>query len=454
SRRRFLQGSAVLGAGVAAGPLLGTSYAFATPNDPSAGDVLVVVFLRGGADGLSMVVPWSDDSYQDLRTSGAFDIAVPPPDVADPTNTAIDLGVNVGGHDFGLHPGFGGADGTGGLKGVWDAGHLAVVHATGLTADVAVSRSHFEAQDYWERTSADPNVVDGWIARHLAAVGDGSGIPAVGWGNRLPRLLRPDPTAIAMASIDGFGVAGFTDDTGAAEVLRALHPAGAEDPLRRQGAATLDAVDLVAAEDPGQYDDNVGLYPTEGLGAALGGGLYQIAQLIRADVGLRAAVIDIGGWDLHASLGPVTGGPMRTQVEALSGALTAFHDDLGPLMDEVTVVTHSEFGRTINMNGSGGTDHGRGSCCFVMSGNANQGIWGSYPAGPLADGPEGDLHEEGGTDEVDVVALAETAIDAARHHHPDVAFELEAVPEPAVLTGSAEGLRVLLGNLLDNAATH
>ena len=394
TRRRFLQGSAALGAGVAAGPLLGTRLAFATPNEPGAGDVLVVVFLRGGADGLSMVVPWSDAAYHDLRTSVAYDIAVPPPDPGDPTNSAIDLDVNVGGHDFGLHPGFGGADGNGGLKGVWDAGHLAIVHATGLTADVAVSRSHFEAQDYWERTSADPNVVDGWISRHLNGVGSSEGIPAVGWGNQLQHLLRPDPTAIAMTSIDGFGVTGFNDDQGATALLRELHPASAEDVLRRQGAATLDAVDLVVAEDPGQYDHNEGLYPTTGLGAVLGQGLYQIAQLIRADVGLRAAVIDIGGWDLHAGLGPVTGGPMRTQVEGLSEALTAFHDDLGPAMDEVTVLTHSEFGRTINLNGSGGTDHGYGSCCLIMSGNANQGIWGSYPSGPLVDSSDGDLAVE------------------------------------------------------------
>ena len=207
----------------------------------------------------------------------------------------------------------------------------------------------------------------------------------------MPELLRGADDAIAMTSVDSFGVAGFEDDAAATEVLRALHPEGTGHAVREEGAATLDAVDLVAGEDPGQYDDNAGLYPTAGLGAVLGAGLYQIAQLIRADVGLRAAVIDIGGWDLHAGLGPVTGGVMRDQVEALSSAMTAFHDDLGSLMDEVTVVTHSEFGRTINMNGSGGTDHGRGSALFVMSGNANQGIWGGYPSGPLGDGPEGDL---------------------------------------------------------------
>ncbi|OWY61495.1 hypothetical protein B7486_63490, partial [cyanobacterium TDX16] len=206
TRRSFLAGAgaATALAGIAAPSLL-PRYAFATPEDPSVGDVLVVVFLRGAADGLSMVVPYSDtEGYQARRGRGtSIDISVGPPDGT--LSRALPLEVTSGGHEFGLHPALAAGSLTGGLKGVWDAGDLAIVHAVGLPASESPSRSHFEAQDYWERGTSDIDVQSGWLARHLGSIPDG-GLPAVGWGSSLQTTLRPDARAMAMSSISGFGV--------------------------------------------------------------------------------------------------------------------------------------------------------------------------------------------------------------------------------------------------------
>jgi len=388
SRRSFLAGvgaaTALAGIGL---PSLLPRYAFATPEDPSLGDVLVVVFLRGAADGLTMVPPYSDTAgYQTRRGRGTSnDVSVGPPDGT--LNRALELQATNGGHEFGLHPALANGSLAGGLKGVWDAGDLAIVHAVGLPASESPSRSHFEAQDFWERGSADVDVPTGWLARHLAAVPDG-GLPAVGWGATLQTSLRPDARAMAMSSISGFGVQGFRSNTAAQTALAAMHPTGTGNPVLETGARTLGAVARIQAENPAQHNDNQGLYPQN---SGLATGLREIALLIKAGVGMRAACIDVGGWDHHDAMGTPTQGQMRTNLLDLGGCLGAFHQDLGSRMGEVTVVVMSEFGRTINVNGSGGTDHGRGSCCLVMSANANKGVFGAYPTGPLSPGPENDL---------------------------------------------------------------
>ena len=389
SRRHFLVGS---GAGVVASlvaPQLLPRYAFATPGDPAAGDVLVCVFLRGAADGLSLVPPFSDTAgYQALRGAGTGnDVAIPPPDPGDPANTAIDLGTVVAGHHFGLHPG------ATGLKRVWDAGHLAIVHAAGLPAAAGGTRSHFQAQADLERGTIQQDVATGWLGRHLTSTGTPATLPALGYGGAVPASLRGEQRAMAIASLPTFGVGGFADDARAGTVLRQAYADGTGDAVRQQGADTLATADALAAADPAGHDVvAAGSYDAlTGPVAALGRGLREIAQLIRADVGLRVACIDFGNWDTHARMGPASGGWMRNQATGLSDALAAFHDDLGADIDEVTLVTMSEFGRTVNVNGNNGTDHGRGSCLFVMGGHVNRGIWGDYPAGPLADGPEGDL---------------------------------------------------------------
>jgi uncharacterized protein (DUF1501 family) len=140
-----------------------------------------------------------------------------------------------------------------------------------------------------------------------------------------------------------------------------------------------------------QFDTNGALYPANGPGRWLGQGLREVACLLRSDVGLRIACVDLDGWDHHDAMGTPADGVTADFAGGLSDALAAFRQDLGPLMNEVTVVTMSEFGRCIGVNGSGGTDHGRGSAMFVMGGAVNGGLYGNYPSGPLDDGPEGDL---------------------------------------------------------------
>lgn len=390
SRRRFLAGAGAAGAAGLALPSLSPRLAFASPEAPATGDVLVAIFLRGGADGLTIVPPFSDTSgYQALRGAGTSnDVAVPPPNPADPANTAIDLGVTVSGHHFGLHPA------ATGLKQIWDAGHLAIVHAAGLPASESDTRSHFDAETFWERASADVGVGTGWIGRHLVSSGPWLGIPGIGYDTGgVPMSLRGEPRAMGMRRIEDFHVEGFSDSERCEAALNGLYPNGTGNLLTQQGHDTLAAVQDVVAADPAQYDDNAGLYPTTRPAGELSQALREVAQLIRAGIGLRAVALDLGGWDLHDDMGPVSSaqGTQRQLVTALSESLWAFHQDLGPLMEEVTVVTMTEFGRTIACNGSGGTDHGRGTALLVMSGNAVPGIHGDYPAGPLDDGPEDDL---------------------------------------------------------------
>jgi uncharacterized protein (DUF1501 family) len=404
TRRTFLAGAGAATLTGLAAPSLFPRYAFATPTDPGAGDVLVLVFLRGGADGLSMVVPFSDEAgYGSLRGP----VAVPPPGTGPAGAACLDLAGThpheLGGHTFGFHPAMAGtpaapedpeAVGAGGLKAIWDAGHLAVVHAVGFDGS-STSRSHFDAQDHWDRASGSPAVRTGWLARHLAAIDPPEGdIAALAWGTNVQQSLVRHPSVASASSLAALGLDGFRDEGRATAALRGLYPAGSDDLILAQGAATLGVIDVVAQADPLQHDPGPGLYPS----TALGSGLKQIAMMIRAGVGLRVACIDAGGWDLHNAMGTSGAGAMRSQVLGLADALHAFHQDLSSdgAVDEVTTVALSEFGRTIGVNGNGGTDHGRGNALFLMGGHVVPGLHGDYPSGPLADGSLGDL--EVGTD--------------------------------------------------------
>jgi uncharacterized protein (DUF1501 family) len=404
TRRTFLAGAGAATLTGLAAPSLFPRYAFATPEDPGSGDVLVLVFLRGGADGLSMVVPFSDEGgYANLRGP----VAVPPPGVGPAGAACLDLAGThpheLGGHTFGFHPAMGGtpsvaddpeAVGAGGLKAVWDAGHLAVVHAAGFDSS-STSRSHFDAQDHWDRASGSPGVRTGWLARHLATLAPPDGdIAGLAWGTNVQQSLVRHPSVASATSLAALGLDGFRDEGRATAALRALYPTGSSDLTLAQGAATLGVLDVVAEADPLQYDPGPGLYPE----TALAGGLKQIAMVIRAGVGLRVACIDAGGWDLHNAMGTSGAGAMRNLVLGLSDALHAFHQDLSSdgALSEVTTVALSEFGRTIGVNGNGGTDHGRGNALFLMGSNVVPGLHGDYPSGPLADGSLGDL--EVGTD--------------------------------------------------------
>jgi uncharacterized protein (DUF1501 family) len=397
SRRSFLAGAGAAGLVGLVTPSILPRYAFATPNDPASGDVLVLIFLRGGADGLSMVAPYSDSGYQALRGRGTGnDIAVRPPSPTDP-HAALPLDVTKSGHEFGLHPAMSG------LKQVWDAGDLAIVHAVGMPASESSTRSHFSAQQYWEQGSAARSTTTGWLGRHLTTLGGAGAIRGLGYDSGLPASLRGYGKAMSMSSIEGFRLGGYGgSETARAEaVLRVAWPSGSADPLVRAGRETLDAIELVEAEDPAQHEPNPDPYTDEWPAASVSAQLREVAMLIRANIGLRVVCLDIGGWDTHDGMGPPGWGSFRYQLQILSESLRGFHADLSrprvagqpatAPINEVTCVTMSEFGRSVNVNGTNGTDHGRGSVMFVVGGNVNKGMHGGYPSGPLVDGPENDL---------------------------------------------------------------
>ncbi|MPY94594.1 MAG: DUF1501 domain-containing protein [Acidimicrobiia bacterium] len=359
SRRRFPTWGSAVGGGLllAAGGVTGR-LAFGTPNDPSAGDTLVVLFLRGGADGLSLVPPFGEQSYYDLRPG----IAVPRPGQA---NGALDLN-----GFFGLHPAMAPL-----YDGPWSRGQLAVVNATGWPREVTTTRSHFEAQDYWERSSTSPGVRSGWVARHLAGIGAADPVPALGWGSSLQVSLRGFPGSLSTGRLNSFGLRGFpSGDVDEVEAALATMYAAAPAPLGTTATALLGAIDAMAGAvdiPPG----NGVTYPSNGLSTSL----REVAQVIRANVGLRAAALDVGGWDLHDDMGTAADGPMAGRAGQVAEALAAFADDLGPLLDEVSVVVMSEFGRTSKENGNGGTDHGRGSSMLLMGGGIRGGLYGEWP---------------------------------------------------------------------------
>ncbi|MEM7340520.1 MAG: DUF1501 domain-containing protein [Actinomycetota bacterium] len=372
SRRRFLKlGGASLGAAAAvgtaaAGALGGTGLAFADPADPSRGDLVVLVYLMGGADGLTLVPPHGEGRYYDRRPS----LSVAPPGQG---GGAIDLD-----GFFGMNPALGALH-----DGPFAAGHLAVIQATGFGENHPSLRSHFAAQGFSQRGSSDPAVLSGWLARYVHHAGLRSGVPAVSVsGGRLDESLGGFDQAYGVSTVDRFILDGF-GGSGAerAAVRQAFTSAygGHEAPLGRAGTATLDAV--LHVENSGAAaiaTANGATYP----GSSLGRALADVARLARADLGLQVATISTGAWDTHDGQAGSIGGLMTN----LGDSLAAFYADLGPLADEVTVIVDSEFGRTTEENGSGGTDHGKAGAMMVMGRSVRGGVYADWPTLTDSDG--------------------------------------------------------------------
>lgn len=383
SRRGFL---GVVGAGTAAlaWSATGSQMAFATPEAPSTGDVLVVVFLRGGIDGLNLVAPYMMPTYRALRPT--IRVKDPGEVAAGGAGLPLDAGGNVASFPlsgtFALHPGMEPLH-----QGAWANGHLAVVHAAGLPAAESATRSHFDAERYWEYGSASIGVTNGFVNRFLGGQAGLDRLSAIGRGSTLPMSLRGPAPAYSMSSIGGFGVRGFPNNTQARTALVGLYRHGA-DLLNETGADTLDVVNLLAALPPDPGPGNGAVYGTDDLS----NNLKEVARLIKANVGLRAVAINYGGWDTHGEQGVPEdpNGYFRRRSNGLATALQAFYQDLGTAMDEVTLVTLSEFGRTIDENGTLGTDHGRGTAMMVLGRKVRGGVHGAFPA-TIANGPEGDL---------------------------------------------------------------
>ncbi len=297
---------------------------------------LVVVFLRGGADGLTLVVPREDDHYYRAR-----------PLLAVKKQETINLDGT-----FGLHPQLAP------LEAAWKEGDLAIVHAAGSEDD---TRSHFEAQDLMEHGGL---VAGGWLGRFLRARGPGtSPLSAVALAPTLPEVLSGAPGATAFQQIGEFSIG--TETAEFSRELRRLYEIESG-PLRAAAENTFEAMRRIEAIDVKASPANGAAYDAND---DFHQGLRQVAQLIRADVGLDAASVDLNGWDTHFTQNiAITG-----NITSLGGGLAAFRRDLGARMAATTVVVMSEFGRRFAENTSFGTDHGRGGVMFVMGGGVRGG---------------------------------------------------------------------------------
>jgi uncharacterized protein (DUF1501 family) len=325
------------------------------------GDVLVAIFLRGGWDALNVVVPFGEGRhYFDKRPTLA---------IREPDGSATSA-INLDGF-FGFHPALRP------LKEVYDGGKLAVIHATGSPNP---TRSHFDAMEVIERgTPMDKNTASGWINRHLqsAAWKNDSPFRAVGMGTMVPVSMRGPISALALKSITDFHLGGREDQLAAIQQsLASLYTVAAPtNMLTTQAADVFSTMDMIKQLAASGYTPASGVtYPETEFGL----GLKQVAQLIKAEVGLEVACVDLGGWDTHESQGSVEG-YLGTNLTEFANGLAAFYADLGAHLSDVTVMAMSEFGRRATENASGGTDHGHGSCMFLMGGGVKGGMYSKWP---------------------------------------------------------------------------
>jgi uncharacterized protein (DUF1501 family) len=329
------------------------------------GKTLICLFQRGAADALNVVVPFGEPAYYRLRPS----LAIAAPARGAGTAGAVDLD-----GFFGLHPALAP------LEPLWKRGMLAPVHAVGSPS---ATRSHFDAQDYMESGTPDvKGTRDGWLNRYLALRGTceagcvhdaPSPFRAVAMTAQTPRILEGPEPAIAMSSLEEFSVRASGT---AAERLEALYRAGQADVVHAAGGEMFEAMRILRAAEPQRYAPRNGAtYPRSPFGQRL----KQIAQLIRADVGLEVAFADVGGWDTHVNQGSATG-QLAARLDDFARAIAALVADLDDRMGDVTIMTMSEFGRTARQNGSGGTDHGHASALFVIGGDVKGGkVHGRWP---------------------------------------------------------------------------
>jgi len=356
SRRIFLRNGALAVVGTAAIPSFLTRAAFSAVEGSADKKRLVVIFQRGAADGLNIVVPHAEPAYYVMR-----------PSINIPRTAVIDLD-----GFFGLHPSLAA------LQPIWNQRHLAVVHAAGSPDP---SRSHFDAQDFME--SGTPGVKgteDGWLnraLRDLPASVDKSTFRAIGLGPSLPRILTGHEPAVALNNINDFGVGGRNPALWpAANTFEAMYANSVDSVMHGTGQETFAAVKMLKAADPSKYKPGIGAdYPK----GRFGDSLKQLCQLIKANLGVQVAFADIGGWDHHVNEGS-TQGQIANVLREFAQSLGAFWIDLGDLAEDTVVVTMSEFGRTARENGNRGTDHGHANVMFVMGGPVKGGkVYGRWP---------------------------------------------------------------------------
>lgn len=347
---------AVVGASAVPSFLTRTVFAQATAAH-AHGKKLVVIFQRGAADGLNIVVPHREGDYYRLR-----------PTIAIQQDQVIDLD-----GFFGLHPAMQP------LKPLWDRRHLAIVHACGSPDP---TRSHFDAQDYMESgTPGVKSTTDGWLNRALqaeaASNGKYSAFRAVALGPQLPRTLEGKIPAVAINNLRDFSVGG--QNPAAVPIAMSFETMYADSVnavLHGTGTETFEAVKMLKAADPAKYTPAPGAnYPN----GPFGNSLRQMAQLLKANLGVEAAFADIGGWDTHQNQGNVNG-QLANRLKEFSEGISAFWTDMGDEAENIVLVTMSEFGRTVHQNGTGGTDHGHANVMFVLGGPVQGGrVYGKWP---------------------------------------------------------------------------
>jgi uncharacterized protein (DUF1501 family) len=357
TRRGFMRNGALALVGTSVIPSFLTRSIYAEMTTAATNKKkLVVIFQRGACDGLNVVVPHAEKNYYSMR-----------PTIAIKQNEVIDLN-----GFFGLHPQMAA------FKPLYDQGHLAIVHASGSTD---TTRSHFDAQDYMESGTPGVKVTqDGWLNRALQdekVTGNPSPFRAVALGTQVPRTLMGKVPAVAVANLNDFSVAGKGPQTSPiSNAFQAMYDESSDSILHGTGQETFEAVKMLKAADPAHYKPAAGInYPN----TAFGNSMKQIAQLLKANLGVEAAFSDIGGWDTHQNQGGATG-QLAGRLKEFSESIAAFWNDMGQDSENITLVTMSEFGRTARQNGTGGTDHGHANVMFVLGGNVKGGkVYGKWP---------------------------------------------------------------------------
>jgi len=375
TRRGLLVGAGIAGLAWASA---GSALAGFTVNPEPTENKLVVIFLRGGADGLSMITPYFEDRYYAIR-----------PNIAIQESDVVKLDDR-----FGLHPGFRPLDG------LVSAGHVLGIHAVG---SFDRTRSHFEAMSAMERGLADDGAgpASGWLGRYLAASAQPSHTPlrAVAFGSTMPDALRGGMNSVSLESIRNYRLNGNQAEQ--AELIAKLRKLcqADKDAASEAGLSTLRVLEALRKLDLPKPSESGPKYPETGLGS----GLRETAMLIKGDVGMEVAFLNMGGWDTHVAQGS-TSGWIHGLFAELGQAIRAFVDDLGPSFAKTTIVVKSEFGRRAYENGGLGTDHGRAGAMLVLNGSLKRsGAFARWP-GLQPD----DLEEPGGlrvtTDYRDVLA--------------------------------------------------
>ncbi|WP_263417661.1 DUF1501 domain-containing protein [Terriglobus albidus] len=356
TRRGFMKGGALALVGTSTIPSFLTRSVMAEVTTAAENKKkLVVLFQRGAADGLNIVVPYREKNYYTMR-----------PSLAIKAEQVLDLD-----GFFGLHPSMAS------FKPLYEQGHLAIVHAVGSPD---MTRSHFDAQDFME--SGTPGLKatpDGWLNRALQEekLREESPFRAVALGGQVPRTLQGKLPAIAISNLQDFSVGGRgPNPSPMSNAFQQMYADSVDAVLHGTGQETFEAVRILKSADPAHYTPaNGAAYPN----TPFGNSMKQIAQLLKANLGVEAAFADIGDWDTHQNQGNVNG-RLANRLKEFSDSIAAFWKDMGDDTENITLVTMSEFGRTARQNGTGGTDHGHGNVMFVLGGTVKGGkVYGKWP---------------------------------------------------------------------------